>query len=116
MNAMRWRGRAFAPLLLAAAMSAAVVTEARAAGACFLREAMIAHLAERYGERPIATGVARGHLVLLLSRADGASWTILLVPPGAGGGALACPLAVGEAWRMLERPHPDAVGSPGSSS
>jgi hypothetical protein len=116
MNAIRWRGRAFALPLLGAAMSVATATEARAAGACFPREAMIAHLAERYGERPIATGVARGHLVLLLSRADGASWTILLVPPGAGGGELACPLAVGEGWRMLDQPHPDAADSPGSSS
>jgi hypothetical protein len=116
MKAMRWCGRALALPLIVAATSVAAATKAPAAATCFPREAMIAHLAERYGERLIATGVSQGHLVLLLSRADGASWTILLVPPGASGGESACPLAVGEGWRMLDRPHPDAVDSPESSS
>jgi hypothetical protein len=115
MNAMIRRGRAVALLPFVAAMSGAAAVEVEAAGACYPREAMIAHLAERYGERPVAAGVAQGQLVLLLSRADGASWTILLVPPGSGGGALACPLAVGEGWRALDRP-PEAPATPETSS
>jgi hypothetical protein len=107
MNVMRRRGWAFALPLIAAAQPMA----AHAAGPCYPREALIAHLAERYGERPAATGLAGDHLVLLLSRPDGASWTILLVPPGAGGGEIACPLAAGEGWRTLVAPEPVAPES-----
>jgi hypothetical protein len=112
MNAMRRRGWAFALPLIAAALPAA----AHAAGPCYPRKAMMAHLAERYGERLVATGVARGHLVLLLSRPDGASWTILLVPPGAQGAEVACPLAVGEGWRPLGAPEPGTSAAPESRS
>jgi hypothetical protein len=65
MNAMIRRGRAVALLPFVAAMSGAAAVEADAAGACYPREAIIAHLAERYGERPVAAGVAQGQLVLL---------------------------------------------------
>jgi hypothetical protein len=105
MNAMIRRGWALALPLIAAALP----TAARAAGPCYPRAELMSHLAERYGERPVATGVARGHLVLLLSREDGASWTILLVPPGARGGEVACPLAAGEAWRPLAAPETPAT-------
>jgi hypothetical protein len=103
MNAMRRRGWAFALPLIAAALP----TAAQAAGPCYPRGAMMAHLAERYGEHPVATGVAQGHLVLLLARPDGASWTILLLPPNSDGRGIACPLAAGEGWRTLAAPEPE---------
>jgi hypothetical protein len=112
MNAMRRRGWAFALPLITAALPVA----AHAAGPCYPRAELMSHLAERYGERPVATGVAQGHLVLLLSRPDGASWTILLVPPGAQGGEVACPLAAGEGWRTLGGPETDASATPESPS
>lgn len=103
MNVMKRRGWAFALPLIAAALP----IEAHAAARCLPRDAILAHLAERYGERPVATGVAQGHLVLLLARPDGASWTILLMPSGAHG-RLACPLAAGEGWRALAEPAPES--------
>jgi hypothetical protein len=112
MNVLRWHGWALALPLIAAAQPMA----AHAVGPCFPREALIAHLAERYGERPVATGIAGDRLVLLLSGRDGASWTILLVPPDPGGSAIACPLAAGEGWRTLVAPDPEAPAPPESSS
>lgn len=112
MNATRRRGWAFALPLIAAALPIA----AHAAGPCYPREALMSHLAERYGERPVAAGVAQGHLVLLLSGPEGASWTILLVPPGPGGGEIACPLAAGEGWRTLAAPEPGTPAAPESPS
>jgi len=112
MNAMTRRGWAFALPLIAAVLPAA----AHAAGPCYPREELMSHLAERYGERPVATGVAQGHLVLLLSRPDGGSWTILLVPPGSGGGEVACPLAAGEGWRLLGAPEPETSTAPETRS
>jgi hypothetical protein len=111
MNVMKRRGWAFALPLIAAALP----MEAHAAAPCYPSNAIVTHLAERYGERPVATGVAGGHLVLLLARPDGASWTILLMPSGARGGDVACPLAAGEAWRALEPPAADPA-VPESSS
>ena len=72
MIAMKRRGWAFAlPLIIAAAPIGA-----SAAGPCYPRDAIHAHLAERYGERPVGVGVTAGQLVELLVRPDGASWTV----------------------------------------
>jgi hypothetical protein len=116
MNAIRRSGWALALPLMVAAVPVVAVSEAHAAGSCYPRDAIIRHLAERYGERPVATGVAQGHLVLLLSRADGASWTILLVPSGSRGADRACPLAAGEAWHTLTAPPSEGPALPESSS
>lgn len=114
MPAIFWRGMAVAMSL---AGSLNLIDVAQAAATCFPRDAIIRHLSERYGERPIATGVARDHLVLLLARPDGASWTILLVPAGSGGGDLACPLTAGEGWRAVTEPTPpEGLTTPESSS
>ncbi len=99
MNAMRRRGWAFAlPLIVATAPIAA-----SAAGPCYPRDALHAHLAERYGERPAGIGVAAGQLVELLTRPDGASWTILVIRPD----GLACPVAAGEDWTDVSGPAPE---------
>jgi hypothetical protein len=76
MNAMKRRaiiglGSGIAlPLIVAAAPIAAA-----AATPCYPRDAIQAHLAERYSERPVGIGVAAGQLVELLVRPDGTSWT-----------------------------------------
>ena len=99
MNAMTRRGWAFALPLIAAALPIA----AHAAGPCYPRDAIHAHLAERYGERPVGAGVTAGQLVELLVRPDGASWTILVIRPD----GLACPVAAGEDWTGVSAPAPE---------
>jgi hypothetical protein len=98
MDAMFRRGRLIA-LSLAAAVASA---PAGAAGPCYPRDAIHAHLAERYGERPVGVGVTAGQLVELLTRPDGASWTILVIRPD----GLACPVAAGEDWTGVSAPTP----------
>ncbi len=96
-----WCGRTVAlPLLIAAVAPA---SPAGAAGPCYPRDAIHAHLAERYGERPAGVGVAAGQLVELVVRPDGASWTILVIRPD----GLACPVAAGEDWTDVSEPAPE---------
>ena len=99
MNVMRRCGWVFAPLLVVGATP----TTADAAGPCYPRDAIHAHLAERYGEQPAGVGVAAGQLVELLTRPDGASWTILVLRPD----GLACPVAAGEDWKAVSEPAPE---------
>lgn len=102
MNALTWRGGSLALPFFAAAIAAALVSPAGAAGPCYPRDAIRAHLAERYGERPAGVGLAGGLLVELLTRPDGASWTILVIRPD----GLACPVAAGEDWKAVNEPAP----------
>jgi hypothetical protein len=52
---------------------------------CTDRDALLSQLAHRYGEVPVAIGVANGRLVELLTAKDGLTWTIILTSPqGAG--------------------------------
>jgi len=99
MHAMFRRGRLIA-LSLAAAVASA---PAGGAGPCYPRDAIHAHLAERYGELPAGVGLAAGQLVELLTRPDGASWTILVIRPD----GLACPVAAGEDWTDVSAPAPE---------
>ncbi len=101
MRTASWCGRTVAlPLLIAAVAPA---SPASAAGPCYPRDAIHAHLAERYGERPAGIGVTAGQLVELLVRPDGASWTILVIRPD----GLACPVAAGEDWTDVSEPAPE---------
>src|SRR5262245_38416211 len=86
------------PLLVAATLT----PSASAAGPCYPRDAIHARLAERYGEQPAGIGVAAGQIVELLTRPDGATWTILVVRPD----GLACPVAAGEDWKAVGKPAP----------
>lgn len=104
MTAKTWRGRACALPLLAAAFAPAA---ASAAGPCYPRDELLALLAERYGERPAGAGIAGGNLVELLTRPDGASWTILIVRPD----GTACPAAAGEGWTDLRDEAPGVGGT-----
>lgn len=98
MNTMRRCGWAIGLAMIPPALP----VSASAAGPCYPRDAIHAHLAERYGERPAGVGVAAGQLVELLTRPDGASWTILVVRPD----GLACPVAAGEDWKAVGKPAP----------
>lgn len=99
MNRMRRCGWAVALPLIALALP----VPAGAAGPCYPREAIHAHLADRYGEQPAGIGVTAGQLVELLTRPDGASWTILVIRPD----GLACPVAAGEHWKAVSEPAPE---------
>ena len=61
---------------------------------------MLAHLAQKYGEAPVAIGVTSGGgLVEILTSGDGATWTIIVSGPN----GTSCMVAAGEGWRTLKR-------------
>lgn len=95
MSIVRRRSWAFALLPVAG-----MIPIAAHAATCYPRDALQAHLAERYGERPVGAGVAAGQLVGLLTRPDGKSWTILVIRAD----GLACPVAAGEDWTEITLP------------
>ena len=76
---------------------------------CDSRARVLAHLAERYGEKPVALGVTNGGALLeLLRRPDGTSWTIVVTtPPTSDRPGLTCLVAAGEGWR--DRPAQEGV-------
>ncbi len=72
---------------------------------CMARPDLLEHLAERYGEVPVAFGITNsGGLVEVLATYDGATWTIIVTSPQ----GTACIVAAGEGWRrMLNLPEPN---------
>ncbi len=64
---------------------------------CNSRDRLLAQLEKRYGEVPVAIGVADGALVELLTAKDGFTWTIILTSPK----GVSCLVASGEGWRAL---------------
>src|SRR5215813_11012441 len=103
MNAMKRRaGPRLSPVIALPLIVAATPIAASAASPCYPRDAIQAHLAERYGERPVGIGVTAGQLVELLVRPDGASWTMLVIRPD----GLACPVAAGEDWTDVKSAAP----------
>ncbi len=64
---------------------------------CTDRDALLSQLAHRYGEVPVAIGVANGRLVELLTAKDGLTWTIILTSPQ----GVSCLIASGDGWRPL---------------
>lgn len=67
--------------------------------ACAKRDALLSQLANRYGEVPVAIGVADGRLVELLTAKDGVTWTIILTSPQ----GVSCLIASGDGWRPVTR-------------
>ncbi len=65
--------------------------------ACAKRDALLSQLANRYGEVPVAIGVADGRLVELLTAKDGDTWTIILTNPQ----GVSCLIASGDGWRPI---------------
>ena len=64
---------------------------------CTARDGLLSQLESKYGEVPVAIGVADGALIELLTAKDGVTWTIILTSPQ----GLSCLIASGEGWRPL---------------
>ena len=64
---------------------------------CTARDGLLSQLEQKYGEVPVAIGVADGALIELLTAKDGTTWTIILTSPK----GLSCLIASGEGWRPL---------------
>lgn len=86
---------------LTAAFAAAIflsATSVQAQIVCVPRSDVLAHLAKKYHEAPVAIGVtSAGALVEVLTTGDGATWTIIVTGPN----GLSCLVAAGEGWRTL---------------
>lgn len=68
--------------------------------ACAARATIVSHLFTKYGETPIGVGLAHnGRLIEVLSRPDGATWTIIISMPN----GVSCLLAAGESWSEIPR-------------
>ncbi len=68
-----------------------------AAQVCAARDGLLTQLEKKYGEVPVAIGVADGRLVELLTAKDGMTWTIILTSPK----GVSCLIASGEGWQPL---------------
>lgn len=82
--------------VLAGAMIATV--SAAAAAVCAERDKILATLADKYSEAPVAAGVtADGSVIEVLSAPDGKTWTLIYSYPG----GTSCLVASGDAWQSL---------------
>ena len=91
-------------LAIALALLVAVSRPAPAqeATGCDQRSDVIARLAKKYGEAPVALGVTnKGGLVEVLATDDGKTWTIIVSMPD----GTACMVAAGEGWRPVLAPE-----------
>ena len=91
-----------ASLILAAVAALSFSPSAMAQGQppCDERDNVLALLAKKYQETPIAAGVTNtGGLVEVLTDMKGGTWTIIVTTPG----GLSCLVAAGEGWRKLEQ-------------
>ncbi len=67
-----------------------------ALGPCEARDTLVAALAERYRELPVALGVTNaGSLVEVLQNAAGETWTIIVTSPQ----GISCLVFSGDGWR-----------------
>ena len=67
---------------------------------CDQRVRVIGHLAQKYKEAPVASGVtSSGGLVEVLTTGDGATWTIIVSMSN----GISCLVAAGEGWRQVPR-------------
>ena len=85
-------------------LAAPVALSAPMPPACLPRADLLAHLAKKYSEAPVAAGMTidgRG-LVEVLTTGDGGTWTIIVTTPQ----GMSCLVAAGEGWRRLNPPGP----------
>ncbi len=76
-----------------------VVSTAQAQPQCNERDDVLALLAKKYKETPIAAGVTNtGGLVEVLSDEKGGTWTIIVTTPQ----GMSCLVAAGEGWRDMQ--------------
>jgi hypothetical protein len=73
---------------------------AQAQQACAPREKVLKHLAEKYGEQPVAVGVMAGGaaVVEVIASQDGSTFTVIISTPN----GLSCVKASGAAFQLLE--------------
>lgn len=90
---LAWYAVAF---ILAILVLVAVASLAQAQVACNARAEVVAHLANGYGERPVAAGIGNsGAVYEVFAAPSGASWTIIITMPD----GVSCLVAAGEAWQ-----------------
>lgn len=71
---------------------------------CMDRQSALEHFAEKYGERPVAIGLANnGGVVEILADRARDSWTIVITMPD----GRTCLVLAGEYWELV---YPDPVG------
>ena len=79
---------------------ALVASTAMAQPQCNERDNVLALLAKKYQETPVAGGVTNtGGLVEVLTDTKGGTWTIIVTTPQ----GMSCLVAAGEGWRKLEQ-------------
>lgn len=92
-----WKSVTLGLSLAIAATTAA--TPALAQSQCDSRDKILATLAKKYSEAPVAVGLtSKGGLVEVLSTGDGDTWTIIMSTPD----GKSCLVAAGEGWREKE--------------
>lgn len=74
-------------------------TESLAEPVCNDRAKVLSYLSGKYGEVPVAMGLAANGSVLEVLASDKGSWTIILTSPR----GFSCVVASGKAWEELER-------------
>ena len=75
-------------------------TPTAAQSVCQPRADLVGHLARKYGEAPVAVGLAStGGLVEVIATPNGSTWTIIVTRPD----GWACMVAAGQGWRNLKR-------------
>ncbi len=93
---MRTPAMAVACLLMLAACATPAAAQPTL---CNDRADVLAHLANKYSEAPVAIGVTNGGgLVEVLATGDGSTWTIIVTLPN----GTSCLVAAGEGWRALQ--------------
>ncbi len=101
MKRISFRAAAFVALGLLAVGALPLGSEpASAQGApatCRARDGLLSQLESKYGEVPVAIGVADGQLIELLTAKDGITWTIILTSPK----GMSCLIASGDGWQPL---------------
>lgn len=68
------------------------------AGPCAPWDVARAEFKKTYGEEPVAAGVARGSMVVVLASPDGKTFTIMVVGPN----GMACGIAAGSDWQAKQ--------------
>lgn len=88
----------FAAAALVAGFLLAASAPAIAAPQCHDRETVLAIMAKKYAEVPVAVGVSNsGGLVEVLAAGDGGTWSIIVTSPK----GMSCLVAAGEGWRWM---------------
>ncbi|MDQ1847585.1 hypothetical protein Q9299_04725 [Gemmobacter fulvus] len=84
-----------------------LATHAGHAATCAPRDALLAKLADHYGERRQALGLADNRMMMELFASDTGSWTMAFT----GADGITCLVATGQAYEGIPAPLP-AKGDP----